>query len=78
MDVALPQTDTPQFEFRGGNDEIRIFSVKICINPYPSFMHRCIAKNVHAIHMSDSMSSQSLKNLTIFNFAQISCAYSHP
>ena len=24
--------------------EIRIFSVKICINPYPSFMHRCIAK----------------------------------
>ena len=21
--------------------EIRIFSVKICINPYPSFMHRC-------------------------------------
>ena len=24
--------------------EIRIFSVKICINPYPSFMHQCIAK----------------------------------
>ena len=24
--------------------EIRIFSVKIRINPYPSFMHRCIAK----------------------------------
>ena len=24
--------------------EIRIFSVKICINPYPSLMHRCIAK----------------------------------
>ena len=24
--------------------EIRIFSVKICLNPYPSFMHRCIAK----------------------------------
>ena len=29
-------------------------------------------------HLSDSMSSQSLKNLTIFNFAQISHAYSHP
>ena len=24
--------------------EIRIVSVKICINPYPSFMHRCMAK----------------------------------
>ena len=24
--------------------EILIFSVKLCINPYPSFMHRCIAK----------------------------------
>ena len=24
--------------------EIRIFSVKICINPYPSFLHWCIAK----------------------------------
>ena len=24
--------------------EICIFSVKSCINPYPSFMHRCIAK----------------------------------
>ena len=24
--------------------EIRIFSVKTCINPYPSCMHRCIAK----------------------------------
>ena len=24
--------------------EIRIFSMKIRINPYPSFMHRCIAK----------------------------------
>ena len=26
--------------------EIRIFSVNICINPYPSFMHRCRAYTI--------------------------------
>ena len=35
--------------------EIRIFSVKICINPYPSFMPR---ENVHAIHIPMAIASR--------------------
>ena len=38
--LLLPPDQT-RHNFLG---EIRIFSVKIRINPYPSFMHRCIAK----------------------------------
>ena len=50
VDVVLPGAprlgsciDQTRHNFSG---EIRIFSVKICINPYPSFMHRCIAKTI--------------------------------
>ena len=37
---GFPSRYQTRHNFVGG---IRIFSVKICINPYPSSMHRCIA-----------------------------------
>ena len=39
--------------------EIRIFSVKIRINPYPSFMHRCIAKTFMPIHIVMQFAKES-------------------
>ena len=40
LEVLFWSTPQTRHNFFGG---IRIFSVKICINPYPSSMHQCIA-----------------------------------
>ena len=67
--VRRPDSLKPQIE--GTNHqtrhnfvgEIRISSVKICINPYPSLMHRCIAKTFHVIYTTTMQFAKQIATL---------------